>query len=90
MRVTNVTVWGTLRGSARKAEAAAEEIAVATGMAALDVVERNASNAINLDTLPASARRIRIFAIVAMALDTLQKTVNRLVYVVVNFISRYL
>lgn len=77
MHVTNVTVWGTLHGSAHKVEVEAEEIVDATGMVALDAVERSASNATNLDTLHVSARRIRTFAIVAMVLDTLQKTVNR-------------
>lgn len=77
MRVTNVTVWATLHGSAHKAEVEAEEIVDATETAALDAVERNASNAINLDTLHASAKRIRTFAIVATVLDTLLKTVNR-------------
>lgn len=56
-----------------------EEIADATGTVALDEAERSASNATNLDTLRASARRIRIFAIAATVLVTSQKTVNRLV-----------
>lgn len=77
MRVTNVTVWVTLHGSAHKAEVEAEEIVDATETAALDAVERSASNAINLDTLHASAKRIRTFAIVATVLDTSLKTVNR-------------
>lgn len=77
MRVTNVTVWVTLHGSAHKAEVEAEEIVDATETAALDAVERSASNAINLDTLHASAKRIKTFAIVATVLDTLLKTVNR-------------
>lgn len=79
MRVTNVTVWATLRGSAHKVEVEAEEIVVATETVALDAAERSASNATNLDTLRVSAKRIRTFAIVAMVLDTLLKTVNRLV-----------
>lgn len=66
-----------MHGSAHKVEVEAEEIVDATGMVALDAVERSASNATNLDTLHVSARRIRTFAIVAMVLDTLQKTVNR-------------
>lgn len=49
------------------------------GMVALAVVERNASNAINLDISRVSAKRIRIFAIAAMVLDILRKTVSRLV-----------
>lgn len=56
-----------------------EEIADATGTVALDEAERSASNATNLDTLHASARRIRIFAIAATVLVTSQKTVSRLV-----------
>jgi len=68
-----------LHGSAHKEEVVAEEIVDVTGTVALDVVERSASNAINLDTSHVSARKIRIFATVAMALDTLQKTVSRLV-----------
>lgn len=79
MRVTNVTVWATLPGSAHKEVAEAEEIVVVIETVVLDAVEKSASNAINLDTLRVSAKRIRTFAIVAMALDTLLKTVNRLV-----------
>lgn len=60
--------------------AEAEEIADATGTAALDADERSASNATNLDTLRASARRIRIFAIAATVSVTSQKTASRLVY----------
>lgn len=56
-----------------------EEIADAIGTVALDEAERSASNATNLDTLRASARRIRIFAIAATVLVTSQKTVSRLV-----------
>lgn len=77
MRVTNVTVWVTLHGSARKAEVEAEEIVDATETVALDAAERSASNATNLDTSHVSAKRIRTFAIVATVLDTLLKTVNR-------------
>lgn len=55
-----------------------EEIA-ATGMVVLDAVERNASSATSLDTLHANARKIRIFATVAMVSDILRKTVSRLV-----------
>lgn len=78
MRVTNVTVWATLHGSAHK-EVEAEEIVDATETVVLDAVERSASNATNLDTLRVSAKRIRTFAIVATVLDTSLKTVNRLV-----------
>lgn len=56
-----------------------EEIADVTGTVALDEAERSASNATNLDTLRASARRIRIFAIAATVLVTSRKTVSRLV-----------
>lgn len=82
MHVTNVTVWATLRENAHKEEVAAEEIVDAIEMAVLDEAERSASNAINLDTLRASAKRIKIFAIVATVLDTSQKTVSRSVLVV--------
>lgn len=69
-----------MRGSAHKAVAEeVEEIADAIGTVALDEAERSASNATNLDTLHASARRIRIFAIAATVLVTSQKTVSRLV-----------
>lgn len=57
--------------------AEAEEIVAVTGTVVLDVVERNASSATNLGTLHANAKRIRIFATAAMALDILQKTVSR-------------
>lgn len=77
MRVTNVTVWATLHGSAHKAEVEAEEIVDATEMVVLDAAERSASNATNLDTLRVNARRIKTFAIVATVLDTSLKTVNR-------------
>jgi hypothetical protein len=66
-----------LHGSAHKEEVVAEEIVDVTGTVALDVAERSASNAINLDTSHVSARKIKIFATVAMVLDTLQKTVSR-------------
>lgn len=79
MLVTNVTVWATLHGSAHKVEVEAEETVDETGMVALVVAERNALNAINLDISRVSVKRIRIFAIAAMALDILRKTVNRLV-----------
>lgn len=69
-----------MHGSAHKAVAAeAEEIVDVTGTAALDEAERSASNATNLDTLHASARRIRIFAIAATVSVTSRKTVSRLV-----------
>lgn len=55
------------------------EIADATGMVASDEAERSASNATNLDTLHASARRIRIFAIAATVSVTSRKIVSRLV-----------
>lgn len=48
-----------------------------TGTADLDEAERSASNATNLDTLHASARKIRIFAIAAMVSVTSRKTVSR-------------
>lgn len=89
MRVTNVTVWGTLRGSAHKVEVEAEEIVDVTGMVALDVVERSASNATNLDTLHVSARKIKTFAIVAMVWDTLRKTVNRLVICILYVVNYF-
>lgn len=57
-----------------------EETVAVTGTVLLDAVGRNASNAINLDTLHVSAKKIRIFAIAAMVLDILPKTVNRLVH----------
>lgn len=57
----------------------AGEIADATGTAASDEAERSASNAINLDTLRVSARRIKIFVTAAMVSVTSQKTVSRLV-----------
>lgn len=56
----------------------AEEIAV-TEMEPLAEVAKNASSVTSMVTLHVNARKIRIFATVAMALDTLQKTVNRLV-----------
>lgn len=80
MHVTNVTAWDTLHGSAHKeAVVEVEETVAVTGMAVLAVEERNASSVTNLDTLRASAKRIKIFAIVATVWGTLQKTVNRLV-----------
>lgn len=80
MLVTNVTVWATLHGSAHKAVVEAEEIVDVTETVVLDVAEKSASNAINLDTLRVNAKRIKTFAIVAMVLDTLLKTVNRFVF----------
>lgn len=60
-------------------EVAVEETAVVTGMALLGVDVKNASSVTSLDTLRVNAKRIKIFAIVAMALGTLQRTANRLV-----------
>lgn len=70
----------------------AEETVAVTGMVVSDVVERNASSATSSDTLRASAKRIKIFAIAATVLDTLQKTVSRLVHCTrfAALISRYL
>lgn len=79
MRVTNVIAWATLHGSAHKAVVEEEEIVDVIGTAVLDEAERSASNATNSDTLRASARRIRIFAIAAMVSVTSRKTVSRLV-----------
>lgn len=76
MHVTNATAWATLRGSAHK-EVEVEEIVAVTEMVVSAVGERNASSATNLDTLRASAKRIRIFATAAMVSDTLRKTVSR-------------
>lgn len=58
-------------------EVAVEETAVVTGMALLGVDVKNASSVTSLDTLRVNAKRIKIFAIVAMALGTLQRTANR-------------
>lgn len=77
MRVTNVTVWVTLHGSAHKEEVAVEEIVDATETVPLDAAERSASNAINLDTLHVSVKKTKICAIAATVLDTSQKTVSR-------------
>lgn len=80
MRVTNVIAWATLHGSAHKAVVVEEEeIVDVIGTAVLDEAERSASNATNSDTLRASARRIRIFAIAATVSVTSRKTVSRLV-----------
>lgn len=76
MHVTNATAWATLRGSVHK-EVEVEEIVAVTEMVVSAVGERNASSATNLDTLRASAKRIRIFATAAMVSDTLRKTVSR-------------
>ena len=58
----------------------AEEIVAEIETVVLDVDERSASNATNLDILRASARRIRIFATAATVSVILRKTVSRLVH----------
>lgn len=65
-------------GNAHKAVGVVVEVTVAViERVDLDVAVTNASNVTNLDISHANVKKTRTFAIVAMELDTLQKTASR-------------